>query len=66
MLQTHASFKVEIVPFPADRKRIDIGDYYATYEKFKKATGWTPKVDLQRGLKTTVEYFRKNLPQYLA
>jgi len=65
MLQKHASFKVEVVPFPADRKRIDIGDYYATSEKFKKATGWTPKVDLQTGLKTTVEYFRANLPHYL-
>ena len=65
MLQELCTFKIETVPFPEDRKRIDIGDYYASYEKFNRATGWAPKTDLEKGLKTTVEYFRKNLDKYL-
>lgn len=65
MLQKLCTFKIETVPFPEERKRIDIGDYYASYEKFHKATGWKPKVNLEEGLKTTVEYFRKNLDKYL-
>ncbi len=65
MLQKLCTFKIETVPFPEDRKKIDIGDYYASYEKFQRATGWTPKVDLETGLKRTVEYFRAYLPQYL-
>jgi nucleoside-diphosphate-sugar epimerase len=66
LLQKHCRFKLETVPFPPERKRIDIGDYYATYEKFTKATGWTPKVDLPTGLERTVAYFQKNLSHYLS
>src|SRR3989344_1447027 len=65
MLQKLCPFKLETVPFPEDRKRIDIGDYYATYEKFNRATGWAPKIDLEKGLKSTAEYFRKNINKYL-
>jgi UDP-glucose 4-epimerase len=46
-----------LVPFPADKKRIDIGNYYADYGKIKQALGWQPEVDLQEGLRRTVEYY---------
>jgi len=51
--------------FPADRKRIDIGDYYANDAAIRTALGWSPKVELGEGLARTIEYFRKNLGQYL-
>ncbi|MSQ15066.1 MAG: NAD-dependent epimerase/dehydratase family protein [Dehalococcoidia bacterium] len=54
----------KIVPFPEDRKRIDIGDYYADYTKIKKALGWEPKVSLREGLTRTVEYYRKYKQHY--
>jgi len=66
ILHEECDFAIEEVPFPAERKRIDIGDYYASYEKFSKATGWTPAVDLRTGLKSTLAFFREHLAHYTA
>lgn len=54
----------EIVPFPEDRKRIDIGDYFGSYSKIRFALGWEPKVPLQEGLRRTVEFYRTNKQHY--
>jgi UDP-glucose 4-epimerase len=51
--------------FPADRKRIDIGDYEADDRAFRAATGWAPRVDLIEGLRRSIAYYRANLPSYL-
>jgi len=48
----------ELVPFPAEAQAIDIGDYYGDFQKFHKASGWSPRVDLEQGLARTVEYYR--------
>ncbi len=50
--------------FPADRKRIDIGDYYADDTLARKTLGWRPNVSLRDGLKRTLEFFRTNLDHY--
>ncbi len=54
-----------VVPFPEEKKRIDIGDFYADFTKIKSALGWEPKVHLSEGLKKTVDYYRENLEHYL-
>jgi UDP-glucose 4-epimerase len=54
----------ELVPFPDDRKTIDIGDYYADFRKIEKSLGWTPTVNLEEGLKETLEYYRSNHAHY--
>jgi UDP-glucose 4-epimerase len=46
-----------LVPFPPDKKRIDIGDYYADYSKIQKTLGWRPAVSLKEGLRRTVAYY---------
>jgi UDP-glucose 4-epimerase len=46
------------VPFPAESRRIDIGDYYADFGKFRRATGWSPKFDLEAGLDATLLHYR--------
>ena len=51
--------------FPADLKKIDIGNYYGSSEKFRRITGWKAKVHLSEGLKETFEYFRRNQDNYL-
>jgi UDP-glucose 4-epimerase len=51
--------------FPADRKKIDIGDYVADDTAFRAATGWVPKTSLVDGLKQTVEFYRGNAAHYL-
>jgi len=51
--------------FPADRKRIDIGDYYADDRLIRAELGWTPRVDLADGLARTLTYYREHLGSYL-
>ncbi|MDZ7267408.1 MAG: NAD-dependent epimerase/dehydratase family protein [candidate division KSB1 bacterium] len=63
LLEITGSGSYEIVPFPEEKKRIDIGDYYGNYEKIRSLLGWEPQVRLREGLERTVEYFR-NYKQY--
>jgi UDP-glucose 4-epimerase len=49
----------KIVPFPPERKAIDIGDVYSDYAKIKAALGWEPRVPLREGLRRTIAYYRK-------
>jgi UDP-glucose 4-epimerase len=51
--------------FPAERKRIDIGDYYADDSRFRALTGWSARVDLAEGLAASLAYYRSNLDKYL-
>lgn len=51
--------------FPAERQRIDIGDYYSDDSQARKLLGWQPRVDLAEGLKRSVEFYRANLERYL-
>jgi UDP-glucose 4-epimerase len=54
-----------VCPFPADRKRIDIGDYYADYRLVAAELGWAPRVSLEQGLERTIRYYRDHLAKYL-
>lgn len=54
----------ELMPFPPERKAIDIGDYYSDYRLIKKELGWSPKVDLQEGLNRTMTFYRAHQAQY--
>jgi UDP-glucose 4-epimerase len=54
-----------MTPFPEERKRIDIGDFYADISKARKALGWEPRVPLERGLEQTIAYYLRNKEHYL-
>lgn len=49
----------ELIPFPADRAKIDIGDYFADTSLIKKELGWEPQVELRDGLTRTLNYYRE-------
>jgi len=54
----------ELVPFPAERKAIDIGDYYSDFSLIRSELGWEPKISLMDGLRRTVEYYQKYHQHY--
>ena len=49
----------ELIPFPADRAKIDIGDYYADISLASHDLGWQPRVGVREGLTRTLEYYRE-------
>lgn len=50
--------------FPADRKRIDIGDYYADDSLIRNTLGWVPEVPLEEALKRTIDYYQTYSKHY--
>lgn len=61
-LSPQASYR--LVPFPREKKRIDIGDYYGDYSKIKEVLSWEPKVSLREGLERTIEFYRRHKEHY--
>lgn len=57
------SFSVK--PFPEERKKIDIGDFYADDRLFRATTGWQPKIPLDEGLRRTIDYYRRHGHAYI-
>ena len=51
--------------FPAERRRIDIGDYFADDRLFRNATGWEPRMTLGDGLARSLAYFRDHRVHYV-
>ena len=51
--------------FPAERKRIDIGDFVTDDRRFRNLTGWAPRIGLDEGLARSLDYYRRHLASYL-
>jgi UDP-glucose 4-epimerase len=51
--------------FPADRQKIDIGDFYADCRLIEGVLGWRPQAPIGDALEQTVRYYRENLKWYL-
>lgn len=65
MVEINGRGTVEVVPFPAERKAIDIGDFYGDYSAFTAATGWVPRVPLAEALRRSIDYYRTRLAAYI-
>jgi nucleoside-diphosphate-sugar epimerase len=67
LLKKVAGGKVEYAlrQFPAERSLIDIGSYYADDRAFREASGWTPVIDSEEGLRLSLDWFRPRLDSYL-
>jgi dTDP-glucose 4,6-dehydratase/UDP-glucose 4-epimerase len=54
----------ELVPFPPERKAIDIGNYYGDFSLIRKELGWSPRIALSEGLRKTLPYYREHGKHY--
>jgi len=65
LVELRPGARFELVPFPPERKAIDIGDYYGNYNKIRIELGWQPKFALRQGLVTCLAYYSDHLHKYL-
>ena len=65
VIHANGDGKVIVKEYPAERKKIDIGDYSTNAARIASELGWSPQVGLDHALKNTVEYFRVNFDRYV-
>jgi UDP-glucose 4-epimerase len=65
MIRLHGSGEIRLMSFPAERKKIDIGDYYSCYDRFQRDAGWQPSRSLEQTLERTIAYYREHQSHYL-
>jgi UDP-glucose 4-epimerase len=59
-----AGGEVETVPWPAERKKIDIGSIYLDHSQLTELTGWEPQVSLREGLERTIAFYKEHGEHY--
>lgn len=64
MLAEFNRFAIVHTPFPTERRRIDVGDYWGSYDKFHRATGWRPRTELRQGIERTTAFYRSRPAEY--
>ncbi len=64
LLKTAGRGSYRIIPFPTDKKAIDIGSVYSSAAKFNFATGWRARVPIEEGIVRTVEYYCRHRSRY--
>ena len=65
MIEENGGGAMVVREFPADRKKIDIGDYFADDRKIARLLGWKPRTDLRTALARTLEYYRRERRFYV-
>ncbi|GAB4163203.1 MAG: NAD-dependent epimerase/dehydratase family protein [Roseiflexaceae bacterium] len=64
LVEINQAGSYEIVPFPPERKAIDIGDYYGDYRLIRGRLGWKPQISLRQSLSRILEFYRKEQNEY--
>lgn len=55
------SGKFRLVPFPKEIADFELGSFYFDVSKARKTFGWRPKINLNEGLKRTVEFHKRKI-----
>jgi len=65
LIQVYGQGEYAVREFPADRQKIDIGDYYSDFTLIRNSLGWEPQVSLENALRNTLDYYRTCLNNYI-
>jgi UDP-glucose 4-epimerase len=65
LIEINGGGSYRLVPFPPDKKLIDIGDFYGDYSKIVRELEWKPTTSLREGLERTIRYYRENISRYI-
>jgi UDP-glucose 4-epimerase len=64
MIEVAGRGSYKLVPFPDEKKAIDIGSVYADYNKIHRALGWEPLIDLREGLERSMAFYKDHRREY--
>lgn len=65
LVEVHGGGEFAVRSFPPDRKKIDIGDFYADWSAIHTTLGWRPRTSLRQALSRTLAFYRKELGHYV-
>ena len=65
MLAIAGRGSLRFVPFPPERKRIDVGSVAIDASRIRSELGWEPRTPLDDGLARTIRYYEQHLDRYL-
>jgi UDP-glucose 4-epimerase len=65
MVEVNGGGEFVVRDFPEERRKIDIGDFYADDTLIREELGWTHRTSLESAVKQTLDYYRHELPYYL-
>jgi UDP-glucose 4-epimerase len=55
---------VRLIPWPDERRRIDVGDVYSSYDLIQRTLGWQPRTPLRAGLTRMVQFYQEHGRHY--
>ncbi len=65
MLEIAGKGRLSFIPWPPEKKAIDIGSYYGTAALIRSELGWEPRVSLREGLERTLRFYAQHLAHYV-
>lgn len=65
LVDVHGGGQFTLRAFPEERRRIDIGDFYADASLIQRELGWKAATGLASALKRTLAFYRREIRHYL-
>jgi len=65
LVEVNQGGSYQLMEFPEERRRIDIGDYYSDSSLIQSTLGWAPRIRIREGLRKTLAFYKDNMSQYL-
>jgi nucleoside-diphosphate-sugar epimerase len=65
LVSLHKGASYTVRSFPGERRKIDIGDFFADYRRITQDLDWRPAVSLRDALARTLDFYRENLRHYV-
>ena len=65
MISVSGKGRYNFAPFPVERQKIDIGDYYGSFSRIYEELHWEPQVSLRDGIRRTLEFFEQHRSAYI-
>ena len=65
MCQKTEGGNYQMIPFPEDRKAIDVGDFICDFSAFSNSFDWQPKFSFEEGIIQSIDFFKEELNYYL-